>query len=353
MDSLSERRKAILYLALAAILWSTSGLFIKILDWQPLSILAGRSLFAAVVFIIYLRRLPARFSLWQLLAAVAFILTQFLFVTSTKLTTAANSIFLQYTAPIYVVLLGYWFLGEKPSRTDWFSMLAIFIGLILFFGDELSTEGFHGNLLAALSGLTSAVMMVSFRAQKDGSPAESNLIAFLFTAAFGFPFIMKESWTVTNWLILAFLGIVQIGFAFIFFTKGIKHIPALEANLISTLEPVLNPIWVYLFYGESMGAFAFIGGPVVLGGVIWSAMGSARGEGRALSRPHPAIRVVLTDEADILPHPEALGCDRRECRNQPSTRAPSIRRRFVVSSVDGFPTSPPHGQPPLARRRTT
>jgi len=276
MDTLSERRKAILYLALAAILWSSSGLFVKILDWQPISILAGRSFFASIVFLIYLRRIPTRFSMWQLLAAAMFILTQFLFITSTKLTTAANAIFLQYTMPIYVVLLAYWLLGEKPTRTDWLSMLVIFIGLTLFFGDELSAEGFYGNLLAILSGVTGAIMMVSFRAQKNGNPAESNLIAFLFTATLGFPFIMKETWTVNSWLILAFLGIFQIGFAFIFFTKGIRHIPALEANLIGTLEPVLNPIWVFLFYGESMGAFALLGGLVVLGGVILSAVGSAK-----------------------------------------------------------------------------
>ncbi len=276
MDSLSERRKAILFLVLAAILWSTSGVLVKIMNWQPLAILAGRSLFASVVFLIYLRRIPTRFNRWQLTAAGAFILTQFLFITSTKLTTAANSIFLQYTAPIYVLLLAYWFLGEKPSRTDWLSMLIIFIGLTLFFGDKLSPEGFYGNLLAILSGVTSAVMIVSFRAQKEGNPAESNLIAFLFTATLGIPFILKETWTVNSWLILAFLGIFQIGFAFIFFTQGIKHIPALEANLIGTLEPVLNPIWVFLFYGESMGKFALIGGLILLGGVLLSAVGSAR-----------------------------------------------------------------------------
>ena len=276
MDSLSERRKAILYLALAAILWSTSGLFVKILDWQPISILAGRSLFASIVFLFYLRRIPTRFNRWQLLAAGMFILTQFLFVTSTKMTTAANAIFLQYTAPIYVVLLAFWLLREKPASTDWVSMLIIFIGLTLFFGDKLSTDGFYGNLLAILSGVTSAVMMVAFRAQKNGNPAESNLIAFLLTATLGFPFVLKETWTLTNWSILAFLGVFQIGLAFIFFTQGIKHIPALEANLIGTLEPVLNPIWVFLFYGESMGAFALIGGLVVLGGVTLSAIGSAR-----------------------------------------------------------------------------
>ncbi|MBE0681655.1 MAG: DMT family transporter [Anaerolineales bacterium] len=276
MDSLSERRKAILYLALAAILWSTSGLFVKILDWQPISILAGRSLFASIVFLVYLRRIPTRFNRWQLLAAGMFILTQFLFVTSTKMTTAANAIFLQYTAPIYVVLLAFWLLREKPARTDWISMLIIFIGLTLFFADKLSTDGLYGNLLAILSGVTSAVMMVAFRAQKNGNPAESNLIAFLLTATLGFPFVLKETWTVTNWSILAFLGVFQIGLAFIFFTQGIKHIPALEANLIGTLEPVLNPIWVFLFFGESMGVFALIGGLVVLGGVTLSAVGSAR-----------------------------------------------------------------------------
>jgi len=276
MDSFSERRKAVFYLVVTAILWSTSGVLIKIMDWQPLAILAGRSLFASVVFLIYLRRVPTRFNRWQLLAAGMFILTQFLFITSTKLTTAANSIFLQYTAPIYVMLLAYWWLGEKPSLTDWFAMLVIFLGLTLFFGDQLSAEGFYGNLLAILSGVTSAVMMVAFRAQKNGDPAESNLIAFLVTAAFGLPFVLKETWTVNSWLILAFLGIVQIGFAFIFFSKGIKHIPALEANLIGTLEPVLNPIWVFLFYGERMGRFALFGGLVVLGGVILSAVGSAR-----------------------------------------------------------------------------
>jgi drug/metabolite transporter (DMT)-like permease len=276
MDSLSERRKAILFLVIAATLWSTSGVLIKMMDWQPIAILAARSLFASLVFLVYLRRLPTRFNRWQLLAAGASILTQFLFITSTKLTTAANAIFLQYTAPIYIVLLAFWFLREKPSRTDWVSMFIIFLGLLLFFGDKLSTNGLYGNILAILSGVTSAVMVVSFRAQKDGAPAESILIASLVTAILGFPFVLKETWTVTNWTIIAYLGIFQIGLAFVFFTKAIKHIPALEANLVGTLEPVLNPLWVFLFLGESMGSFALIGGLVVLSGVTLSAIGSAR-----------------------------------------------------------------------------
>jgi drug/metabolite transporter (DMT)-like permease len=276
MDPVSERRKALIFLGLAAILWSTSGVLVKIIDWQPMAILTGRSLFASLVFFVYLRRIPTQWTRWKVLAAVASILTQFLFVTSTKLTTAANAIFLQYTAPIYVVLLAFWFLREKPSRTDWVSMFVIFAGLMLFFGDKLSTNGFYGNVLAILSGVTSAVMVVSFRAQKDGAPAESALIASLAMAVFGFPSIFKETWTATNWLIIAYLGLFQIGLAFVFFTKGIKHIPALEANLVGTLEPVLNPVWVFLFLGERMGTYALLGGLVVLGGVALSAVGSAR-----------------------------------------------------------------------------
>ena len=276
MPSLTERRKAILFIILAATLWSTAGVFVKALDWQPVSILAGRGLFTSLLFLLYLRRLPRKVTPWTLLAAGGSIATQFLFITSTKLTTAANAIFLQYTAPIYVVLLAYWLLREKPSRTDWISMGIIFLGLLLFFGDQLSPDGFYGNILAVLSGLTSAVMMVSFRAQKNSTPEDSVLIASLVIAVFGFPSVLKESWTISNWSAVAYLGIFQIGVAFIFFTKGIKQIQALEANLIGTLEPILNPVWVFLFLGEQMGKSALLGGLVVLVGVIVSAVGSAR-----------------------------------------------------------------------------
>ncbi len=276
MDSLSERRKAFLFLVFSAVLWSTGGLLIKLSDWQPISIVAGRCMFSVIVLLIFLRRFPTRWTRWKLVAAAAHILTSFLFVASTKLTTAANAIFLQYTAPVYIVLLGLWFLKERPSRTDWGSMLIIFLGMGLFFGDRLSLNGLEGNLLAVLSGVSLAFMTVALRAQKDGMPAESILIGQLIMALAGLPSVMKESMTLTNWLIIAYLGIFQIGFAFIFFTTAIKHVPAIEATLISTLEPVLNPVWVFLFVGEEPGRFALIGGLIVLAGVVLNAVGGAR-----------------------------------------------------------------------------
>jgi drug/metabolite transporter (DMT)-like permease len=140
MDSLSERRKAVSFscappsCGAPAECWSRSWIGGPSPSWLD-------AVYSQVSSFSFTCRIPRRFNRWQLLAAGAFILTQFLFITSTKLTTAANSIFLQYTAPIYVMLLAYWFLGEKPSRTDWLAMVVIFIGLTLFFGDKLSPEG--------------------------------------------------------------------------------------------------------------------------------------------------------------------------------------------------------------------
>ncbi len=276
MDYLTLRRKSILFLVLAASLWSTSGLMIKAISWGPLAILAGRSLFSSLVFLVYLRRVPTQFTRWKLIASASYILTQFLFISATKLTTAANAIFLQYTAPIYIVLLALWFLHERASRMDWGSMLIIFLGMFLFFGDRLSANGFYGNLLAILSGVTMAVMTVALRAQKDEVPAESILLANLFTAVAGSPAILRESWTVTNWLIILYLGVFQIGLSFVLYTTAIQHVPALESSLISTLEPVLNPVWVFLFLGEEPGEFALIGGLIVLAGVALSAISGAR-----------------------------------------------------------------------------
>ena len=273
-----DRRKAIVFLMIAAVLWSTSGIFLKILNWQPIAVLAGRSLFSSLVFLVYLRHIPRRFTHWQWVAALSSVVTQFLYITAIQMTTAANAIFLQYTAPIYILLLGYWFLREKPSRADLVAMLVIFAGLGLFFGDRLSPGGFTGNLLAILSGVTMAMMTVAMRAQKDGSPAESFLLANMLGVLLGGYFVFQQPWTVANWAGIAYLGIFQIGLAFLLYSLAIKVIPALEATLISNLEPILNPVWVFFFIGETPGPLALLGALVVLAGVVISSIASVRAE---------------------------------------------------------------------------
>jgi drug/metabolite transporter (DMT)-like permease len=278
MSATIDRRKAILFLIIAAVLWSTSGILVKVLSWSPLAVLAGRSIFSGLAFLIYLRRFPWRPNRLQLIAAGSYILTQFFYISALKVTTAANAIFLQYTAPLYIVLAGYWLLREKPSRADWISMLIIFSGLGLFLGDGLQLDNLNGTILAALSGVTLASMTLSLRAQKDGTPAESFLLANLFTAVAGFYFVTQEAWTVTNWLAIAYLGFFQVGLSFILYSIAIRVIPALETTLIGTLEPILNPVWVFLFIYETPGPLALVGALVVLIGVIFSSISSAKAE---------------------------------------------------------------------------
>ena len=277
MNPSGTRRQAILFLVLTAILWSSSGLLVKIISWQPLSILSGRSILSSVVFWIFLKY-PTRFK-WtplQVTGAVAYVGTQIFFIMATKLTTAANAIFLQYTLPIYIVLFGYWFLNERPQRADWISLIVIFAGLFLFFGDDLNFDGFTGNILAIVSGMAMALLMLCMRKQKDGTPANTILLGNILGAVIGLPFLFQESYSLPNLGIIAYLGIFQIGLSFVLYSIAIKQVQALEATLILTLEPILNPLWVFLVIGETPGKLALIGGMFVIGAVTARAVVSAR-----------------------------------------------------------------------------
>jgi drug/metabolite transporter (DMT)-like permease len=229
------------------------------------------------VFWIFLKY-PTRFN-WtrlQVTGAVAYVGTQIFFIMATKLTTAANAIFLQYTLPIYIVFFGYWFLNERPQRADWISLIVIFAGLFLFFGDDLNFDGFTGNILAIVSGMAMALLMLCMRKQKDGTPANTILLGNILGAVIGLPFLFQESYSLPNLSIIAYLGIFQIGLSFVLYSIAIKQVQALEATLILTLEPILNPLWVFLVIGETPGKLALIGGMFVIGAVTARAVVSAR-----------------------------------------------------------------------------
>jgi drug/metabolite transporter (DMT)-like permease len=221
---------------------------------------------------------PFRFS-WtrlQIAGALGYVGAQLFFIMATKLTTAANAIFLQYTLPIYIVIFGYWFLNERPRRADWVSLVIIFTGLFLFFGDDLNFQGVYGNLLAIFSGMSMAVLMLCMRKQKDGTPANTVLLGNLIGVAIGLPSLVQESFTLTNIGIISYLGIFQIGLSFVLYSIAIKQVQALESTLILTLEPILNPLWVFWVIGERPGKMALIGGMFVIGAVIARSIISAR-----------------------------------------------------------------------------
>ena len=276
MNSMSKRSQAVLMLVLTATLWSTSGLWIKVISWSPLAILGGRSLVAILVLWAYLRKPTFRVTWIQLLGSVCYVLTQLTFVWATKLTTAANAIFLQYASPIYVVILGYIFLKERPHKADWVSMGLIFSGLFLFFGDKLTFDGVFGNILAIVSGMTFSVVMLVMRSERNNNPANIIFIGNIIGFFVGLPFVFKETINLPNIGILLYLGLFQIGLSFVLYSISIQHVRALESNLILTLEPILNPIWVFLVLGEKPGTLALFGSALVIGAVIFRAIVSAR-----------------------------------------------------------------------------
>ena len=259
------RGHAIILLILTSVFWSSSGLFIKIIDWGPLAILSGRSSFATLVFLVYLKRPSLKWNAIQVVGAFAYIGAQLFFITATKLTAAANAIFLQYTMPLYVLLFGFWFLKEKPYRADLWSMSVIFTGMILFLWDGLAFSGLRGNIFGVLSGMSMALMVLCLRKQKEGVPANTILLGNLLGILIGLPALTQETFSITSLSIIAYLGIFQIGLSFLLYTIAIKYLMALESSIIIFLEPILNPVWVFLVLGELPGVLATIGALLVIG----------------------------------------------------------------------------------------
>lgn len=261
---INDKPRAVLYMAITAALWSLGGLLIKLVDSNPLAIAGTRSAIASVVIFLYLGKPKFTWSPAQIGAALAYTGTVILFVAANKMTTAANAILLQYTAPVYVALLGAWLLKEKTKLYDWAAIILTIGGMALFFMDGLDMSGLLGNIYALLSGISFAFFAVFMRMQKDGSPLESVLMGNILTAIIGLPFLFQAMPHATGWLSLVILGVFQLGLPYIFYAKAVKHLTALEVILIPVLEPILNPIWVFFLLGEVPGALALAGGAVVL-----------------------------------------------------------------------------------------
>jgi drug/metabolite transporter (DMT)-like permease len=264
-----QHRQSVAFLMLAAILWSSGGLLIKSIQWNPLAIAATRSGIAALLLLIVLRKPRFIWTKAQWGSALGYAGTVLLFVSATKLTTAANAIFLQYTAPIYVALLSPWLLGEKISKIDWVTIGVVLAGMALFFVERLSTEHTLGNLLAIASGVAFATMVLGLRKQGPGSTQESVLLGNVLAFVFGIPFLIQgggPSGMQDFWLLLV-LGVVQLGIPYLFYARAIRHVTAMEGILIPILEPILNPLWVLLFVREKPTWSSVAGGLIVIAAI--------------------------------------------------------------------------------------
>lgn len=259
-----ERYKSIGLLAATAVLWSLGGLFIKIINWNPVAIAGMRSLISALFILIFLRKLRFKWSFNLIAGAVAYAGTVLLFVIANKMTTAANAILLQYTAPIFVALFGAWFLKEKTTLLDWVTIFFVVGGMLLFFADRVTTGAVWGNVIAIINGASFAGVAIFLRRQKDESPLQCVFLGNVLTAVISLPFMFESMPDINGWAGLLFLGVVQLGLAYILYSIAIKNVTALEAVLIPVIEPILNPVWVFVFTGEAPGPWALAGGAVVL-----------------------------------------------------------------------------------------
>jgi DME family drug/metabolite transporter len=292
-------RRGILLICLAAVLWSTGGVGIKALAADsPLKVTFYRSLFAAIALVLLFRRRVLDRSLWRfspafVVAVISYAACLTTFVFATKWTTAANAILLQYAGVIWVLLLSPIIVHEPRQRADIAAIAIALVGMALFFIGELQTRGMAGNVMALISSVCFAALVLALRREQLSSElaiTAGNIVA----AGVLLPLVMvgvgtdsgltsatsRLALTPRSVEILAFLGVFQIGLAYALFVRGLRDVTATEASLTGMLEPVMNPLWVFIVVGERPGVRALIGGAIVIGAVAWRTFvtGAARAE---------------------------------------------------------------------------
>jgi len=286
-----------LLLMSAAILFSTGGAAIKGTTLTPWQVACFRSGIAAIALALFLPELRRNWK-WRLTpVGVAYAVTLIAFVCATKLTTAANAIFLQATAPLYVLLLAPLLLGERARRSDLLFGLAVCAGIGLVFmtsesRTSIAPDPRTGNLFGCVAGIAWALTLIGLRRAARGQSGSTdpaiaivvlgNTIACIATLPLALPL---RNLDFANLSIMAYLGVVQIGLAYVCFTRGIRNVPAFEAATIGLLEPALNPIWTWLVHGEKPGAAALAGGAVILSATLANTWRQSRSANAGASAP--------------------------------------------------------------------
>ena len=255
----------------ASLCFSTGGLLMKLIPWNPLAINGIRNLIACMVIGAYILAKGHRlkWNLTVLAGALSMAGVTTLFAAANKLTTAGNTIILQYTAPIWIVILLFLFFGKKPDRTALLSILIVLGGILCFFFEGLSTGKWLGDFLALLSGIFYAgvFMLNSF---EKGDALSSVFFGQLSCGIFLTPMVLRESdFSLPVLLAVFVLGAVQVGLAYIFFTTGTKYTDPVTASIINAIEPILNPLLVALFYKEMLGPLSLLGAAIVISGILF------------------------------------------------------------------------------------
>ena len=280
------RSSPLLFVFAAAFLWSTGGLFIKWNTLTGLELSFCRSLFAMLTIAILTRHEGFGLNRISAVASILYAVLLVLFVLSTKATTAANAIFLQYTAPVYVLIFEPLIYKEQFRLRDLVTVLVCLGGMGLFFVGQLRPQDIEGNVMALASGLCFAFYFLLLRhprareVNRASSVIYGNLLAVIALAWWGLPALL--SLNRHNALSVTYLGVVQLGISYALFTKGMaRGVRSLDAGIICYIEPVLNPVWVFMVLGERPSAWALLGGAIIIVAVIVHMLLDARGKRRA------------------------------------------------------------------------
>ena len=265
-------------IVLSAIFFATAGVLCKLISWNAWSISAGRSLFAALVMYIYMRAKGHRFVINKpTLIAAAINLVMFTsFLIANKLTTAANTIVLQFTEPVWVILFAWLLFKSRPRKEAAIACAVIFAGIVCFFASQLSLgSGIAGELIAILSGATYAGVFL-FKKFPGCSFESASIISFLAAVVVGIPSLMGETdWSAPNLAMVVFMGVVQLGLAYVLLGRGLDSVSPVTASLTSTIEPIVNPILAAIVLGETLSPLCAVGAVLVIGAAtvynVWCA----------------------------------------------------------------------------------
>ena len=277
------RNRAILEMLLCAALWSIAGIFIKLIPWNSIVIAGLRSLIAGLVMFVYMRARGIGFTADRrsLAGGAALCLTLTCFVAANKLTTAANSIVLQFTAPMFIVVFSALFLKKRFSRADVLAVVLTMAGISLFFFDQLTPGHLAGNCVAIFAGMAFACYYMSLEGASESQRMSAILIAHGLTFLVGLPFtfVYPPELSAAPVACILVLGVVQLGIPYVLLGRASGACPPLACSLLGAVEPLLNPVWVFIFDGEAPGLWALIGGDVVVATItVWCVYGDLRGK---------------------------------------------------------------------------
>ena len=269
MRNFSEHQKGILYVFTAALLWSSGGLFIKLISFSAMQLSFFRCSIAAITLALIFKKQILLVNKLSIVNSCMYAVVLIAFVIATKTTTAANAIFLQATAPIYVLIFEPLINKSKYERINIITVVVCVSGMILFFVGKLEPGHFEGNLVALISGITFAAFFLGMKRNDQKYQQSSVFWGNILVALICIPFLSSlEMISFSDLWMVSFLGVFQIAVAYAFFASGLKRIFAVEASIISMVEPVLNPVWVLIGYGEVPSATAIIGGLIILSVII-------------------------------------------------------------------------------------